>query len=196
MTGAVKDCEDIVDVFFGQPVNSVTALAFLVAGLLIVSRTGLTWVGIASMANGVGSFLFHGPMPPLSEWLHDVTLAWLLLVVASWGRPWETWARLPGLAALALVIAIPGTGDPIGVVLAAAAVVSLLTRDRSAATIAPVALLVVAAIIGRLGTTGGPLCDPTSIWQPHGLWHLGAAAALTWWSLATGASPTRQTQDG
>ena len=40
------------------------------------------------------------------------------------------------------------------------------------------------AVVGRLGATGGPLCDPGSWLQPHGLWHISAAAALGWWAVA------------
>jgi hypothetical protein len=47
----------------------------------------------------------------------------------------------------------------------------------------PLALLAVVAVIGRLGATGGPLCDPDSLWQPHGLWHVGAAVVVVWWAL-------------
>ncbi|HEU4320055.1 MAG TPA: hypothetical protein VFS66_08230 [Acidimicrobiia bacterium] len=51
--------------------------------------------------------------------------------------------------------------------------------------VGPLTLLAVVAVIGRLGATGNPLCDPASIWQPHGLWHIGAATAVTWWAVAT-----------
>ncbi len=182
--GALKDCEAVVDAFLGQPVNSLTALAFVVGGLVIVSATRHLWVGIASIATGVGSFVFHGPMPPLGEWVHDATLAWLLLVVAAHDRWWERWAHLPGLLAVAVLVAIPGAGDPVGVALAALAIALLMIEDRSWSTLGPLALLAVAAGIGRLGTTGGPLCDPESLWQPHGLWHVAAAVAVVWWALA------------
>lgn len=183
--GALKDCETVVHSFFGQPVNSATTIAFVLGGVIVMLRTEHTWVGIASIATGVGSFLFHGPMPPYGEWVHDLTLAWLLLVVASNGRSWERWARIPGLVIVSALIAIPGAGDPVGVALAALAIVLLLMQDRSARTLGPLALLAVVAVIGRLGATGGPFCDPNSLWQSHGLWHLGAAVAVTWWALAT-----------
>jgi hypothetical protein len=182
--GALKDCEAVVHALFGQPVNSATTIAFVVGGAIVIWRTEHTWVGIACVATGVGSFLFHGPMPPYAEWLHDLTLAWLLLVVASSGRPWQRWSHLPGLVIVGAVVAVPGAGDPVGVALAVFAIVSLLMQDRSMRTLGPLALLVVVAIIGRLGATGGPLCDPNSVWQPHGLWHVGAAVAVTWWALA------------
>lgn len=33
---------------------------------------------------------------------------------------------------------------------------------------------------------GLPLCEPDSIWQGHGFWHLGAAAAVTFMVLHVG----------
>ncbi len=43
----------------------------------------------------------------------------------------------------------------------------------------PATLVVtVAAVVNAAGRTGGPWCDPDSILQWHGVWHLGAAAAL------------------
>jgi hypothetical protein len=123
-------------------------------------------------------------MPPFADWAHDVTLAWLLLVVAGSGRPWERWTRLRGLVALGALIAIwPQVGDPVTVALAILALSLLLFDDRSGDTMGPMLLLAAVAIFGRLGATGGPLCDPDSILQPHALWHIGAATAVTWWAL-------------
>lgn len=181
--GPLRDCEAVVHAFLGQPVNSLTALAFVAGGVFIAVRSRHVWLGVASIATGAGSFLFHGPMPPLSEWAHDSTLAWLLLVVAGTGRRWEGSTRVPGLIAVAAICAVPGAGDPLGVILAIGAIISILTRDRSRATLAALALLAVVAVIGRLGATGGPLCDPGSVLQAHGLWHIGAAAAVVWWAL-------------
>lgn len=180
--GALRDCEAIVHAVLGQPVNSLTTIAFVIGGAVVIVRTGHLWLGIASIATGVGSFLFHGPMPSYAQWAHDASIGWLLLVVAAHGRVWERWAHLPGLLIVAAVVAIPGTADPLAVGLATVAIVALVVRDASRQTLAPLALLVTVAIIGRLGSTGGPLCDPGSIWQPHGLWHVGAATAVTWWA--------------
>lgn len=189
--GALQDCEAVVHALLGQPVNSLTTLAFVAGGTLILVRSDLRWVGIATIATGVGSFLFHGPMPPYSQWVHDLTLAWLLLVVAAHGRSWERWAHIPGLVVVAVLVVIPGAADPLGVALAALAIVLLMLSDRTMSTLGPLALLITVAIIGRLGSTEGPLCDPDSLWQPHGLWHVGAAVAVTWWALARAAPGTR-----
>lgn len=185
--GALRDCEAVVHSILGQPVNTITAFAFVIGGMVVITRTDRVWVGVATIATGIGSILFHGPMPPYSEWAHDFTLAWLLLVVASQGRTWERWTHVPGLAVLAAVIPLPGAADPVTIALASVAIVALVIQDRSRATMAPLTLLVTVAIIGRLGATGGPLCVPESVWQPHALWHIGAATAVTWWALATDA---------
>ena len=192
VVGAAADCELITEGLLGQPVNTVTTAAFLLAGLVVASRPWVRWVGIALIATGLGSFLFHGPMPPVAEWAHDVSLAWLILVVAGLGTAWERWALLPGLAGLGLLFALaPPLADPIAVGLTVFAVVSLIRRDRSAATLAPVALLAALAIVGRLGASGGPWCDPASIWQLHGLWHVGSALAVAWWAMGYSAQRWR-----
>jgi hypothetical protein len=186
--GAAADCETIGSGFLGQPVNTLTTIGLVVVGLLIViRRRDRRWVGVALAATGIGSFLFHGPMPSGSEWAHDVTLAWLLAVVAGGGTRWERPSRIPALVALGVLFALaPATGDPVAVGLTFVALISLPLRDRSAATLAPLALLAAVAVYGRAGATGGPLCEPDSLLQPHGIWHLGASIAVGWW--ATGSS--------
>jgi hypothetical protein len=144
--GVLRDCEAVADWLLGQRVNSVTALGFVVVGVVIVSRTDRLWVGTGVIATGVGSFLFHGPMPDWAQAAHDVTL-WLLV----------------GLAVLAIVD-------------------DLRHGAPWRPLVGPLVLLGSVAIIGRLGATGGPLCDPHSLLQPHGLWHLGAAIAVLWWA--------------
>jgi hypothetical protein len=183
--GAAADCESIGVGLLRQPINSLTTIAFAVAGLIIITRRpGRRWVGVALIATGIGSFLFHGPMPPGSEWAHDVTLAWLLLVVAANGSRWATWARIPGLAGIAVLFGLfPVVADPVAVALTIVALISVLRADRSAATWAAVSLLAVSGLVGRLGATNWPWCDPDSTLQLHGLWHLAAAAAVTIWAL-------------
>jgi hypothetical protein len=184
--GAEVDCEQIGTGWLGQPVNSLSALAFLVVGFFIATRRPERfWVGVAVAATGIGSFLFHGPMPAGSQLAHDVSLAWMLATVPAVGTPWDRWIVLPGLVVLgALFALVPSLTDPVFIALTAVTLVVLVRRDRSAATLGPLALLVTSAAIGRLGATGGPLCDPDSLLQPHAIWHLGAAAAVTWWALA------------
>jgi hypothetical protein len=189
--GAFGDCELIGPGILGQPVNTLTTLPFFVLGLLLVSRGGARWVGVALIATGAGSFVFHGPMPAWGEWAHDVSLAWLIATIGGRGTRWERWSRLPALLGLALVFAvIPIAADPVAVALTVVVGASILASRPPITELIPLGLLAVVAILGRLGSTGGPLCDPGSIWQLHGLWHVGAAVAVTWWAAVR---PQRET---
>lgn len=185
--GAAADCEAIAAGFLGQPINALTTLGFVVAGLVIIVRRGeMRWIGSGLIATGVGSFLFHGPMPPGNEWAHDMTLAWLVTMVAGWGTRWERYSRLPALLGIGTLFAlVPVVADPFAAVMTVVAVISVLRLDRSAAAVAPLVLLALVAVFGRLGATGGRLCDPESLFQPHAVWHLGAATAVAWWGLAS-----------
>ena len=184
--GAAADCESIGVGLLRQPVNSLTTLAFAVAGIVVMTRRPeRRWVGIALIATGIGSFLFHGPMPGGSEWAHDVTLSWLLLVVAADRSRWERWSRIPGLLTIGVFFGLlPAAADPVAVALTVVAMISVLRADRSAGTWAAVVLLAAGGGIGRLGATDWPWCDPDSMLQPHGLWHLAAAAAVAVWALS------------
>ena len=194
--GAAADCESIGGGLLRQPVNSITTLAFVAAGLWIVTRRpDRRWVGIALMATGIGSLLFHGPMPAGAEWAHDVTLAWLLLVVAGTGTGWEKPTHIPGLLVIGVLFALlPAIADPVAVGITVIAVVVRIRLDRSSHTWGALALLAVSGIVGRLGATGWPLCDPSSIFQTHGLWHVASAAAVAWWATGTDSySPSADT---
>lgn len=185
MTGAIADCERILGGFWGQPVNSVTSLAFGVAALVVARRTNRYLVAFALAGVGFGSLIFHGPMPAWGDWAHDVTLGWLLVVVAltSLDRTRFAW---PALGLLAVAIAfVPAGSDPLAVAGTAFAGVAVLTRPGWRRSVPPLVLLGAAAVFGRLCATNGPLCDPDSLFQGHGLWHIAAAGAVAWWAVAT-----------
>lgn len=193
--GALADCEALAGEFIGQPVNTITTLAFVVVGAIVIARRpDRRWVGWGLIATGFGSFLFHGPMPPAAEWTHDVTLAWLIALVGASDEPFEGLSRLPGLALLAVAFWLfPTAADPLAVGLTVIAVILILRRDRTSSALFPLLLLGVAAVLGRLGATGGPLCDPDSLFQAHGVWHMASAVAVGWWALASETTaPTRE----
>lgn len=184
--GAAADCELIRQGLLGQPVNTITTLAFVVAGGWLLRRPGARWVGVALLATGVGSFVFHGPMPEWGEWAHDVTLAWLIVVIGGLNTRWEAWSRTPSLLVIAVPVALlPALGDSIAVSATVIVLGSILLRRPTRTELAPLFLLGVVAVLGRLGATGWPLCDPESVWQMHGLWHIGAAVAVAWWTART-----------
>jgi hypothetical protein len=180
--GAAVDCEAIGSGLLGQPVNALSSLALVIAGVVVLGRD--RWVASALAATGVGSFLFHGPLAPGGEWLHDVTLAWLVLVVGSRSRGWEMRFGVAGLAAIgAIFFAAPGIADLLTAGLVIVTLLLLASESRRLDTLGPIALLAISAVIGRLGSTGSPWCDPDSVLQTHALWHVGAAVAVGWWAI-------------
>lgn len=183
--GALGDCELIRPGFLGQPMNTLTTLAFVVAGIWLLRRRSTLWIGLALIATGAGSFVFHGPMPPWGEWAHDVSLSWLIVTVGGLQTRWELWSRWPALAGLALLVALlPEVADPVAIALTVVVAGSILLKGLSRHETLALGVLGAAAVLGRLGSTGGPLCDPTSMFQPHGVWHVTAAFAVAWWAHA------------
>lgn len=215
------DCERLRDGLLAQPANAWTSVAFLlVGGWLLVRGAGLPpaqrsrvrLLAVAVAAVGVGSIAFHGPQQPGAEWLHDVTIAGLLVVVVVLGlgdlRRWTRRRTVStGLSALAvpglaLAVAPAGTTAATGI-LAAVALAAEVTVHRAAlrpavptrrrAYVTGGVLLAVAGVADLLGGTGGPWCAPGSLLQGHALWHLGTAAAVALWAGVTVAARADRT---
>jgi hypothetical protein len=178
--GASVDCERILESWWGQPVNTSTALAFVVAGILVYIR-GATLPTSGLIAGvGAGSIAFHGPMPSWGELLHDLTIGWVLVwVVLVETERRALWPYAFG--GVALLMLTPQIADPIQAVLAVAAVV-IVWRNRHPHRLWMLGLLALGGVVGRLSRTGEPWCHPDSIWQGHGFWHLASAVALALWA--------------
>lgn len=208
-----SDCEALHHGLLAQPVNAWSSLAYILVGLGLVTRwpgsepedrpTVLCTAAIVASV-GVGSLLYHGPDLPGSRWLHDLSVAGALGLVAavdvslvrarSAGHHSRTW--LAGLVIGAVVLAVaPGISVPVTATLAVLVLggeVALLRRGRRAGPSPPgrgylvgVALLTLAVAAQVLGGTGAPLCDPDTALQGHGLWHVCSALALGAWTLET-----------
>jgi hypothetical protein len=112
-----SDCEALRSGWLGQPVNCLSSLAYLVAGAYVLRRgvPDATTAAVAAAlgAVGVGSVLYHGPMPAGAELIHDGSLVALAatIAVAAWRR-----RSFPRPSALALAA------------FGAAVAVNLLTR--------------------------------------------------------------------
>jgi hypothetical protein len=210
------DCERLRDGLVAQPVNTASALAYLLAAAWLArrgarldaaSRRETLAFGLAVAAAGVGSVDFHGPGSPAARWLHDAGLCAAVSFVAvhDLARLAGTrrgvvpaWAAAAGAGGVLLALA-PGAGAAVagglGLAVAAGEVAGRGRRAgwsprRRAVWRAGVAALAVGAACWWLGRTGGPLCDPDSPLQPHAAWHLLTAAALAAWADATlGATP-------
>ena len=177
VTGAIADCERILEGFLTQPANALTSLGFIAAGLL-VARTRRHEVAAALVATGVGSFLFHGPMPPGSDWAHDTSLAWLLVAVGLSDTRLQKFSGWPAAALIGVLLGLaPGAADGLAALAAVATIAAVLWRQRTGRTFAALAVLGLGAAVGRLSATGGPWCDPDTLLQGHAFWHLAAATS-------------------
>lgn len=203
---AEGDCEAIGGPLLGQPVNTLSSLAFVVVGLwlLLRSRRGAVragWsqaaLGVAAVLAGIGSVAFHGPMPAAAPLLHDLGLVAIPVTIATTttaaararGPAHLLLATVPALAVAGLLlVASPGASNTV----AALAVLWALRTEvrawgrgvrvwtpvsRRGATVAATAFAV-AVPLHVLGGTGDVLCDAASPWQPHAGWHLLAAVAI------------------
>ena len=207
------DCEAWRPGLLHQPVNALSSLAFAVAGVWVAVRPGAgradraggaVYAG-ALVANGVGSFLYHGPGWPGSAFVHDAAIPAAVLFIAAEDvallRGWTSRRRLGAYAlglgtacsALAVLPTAAVAVTALDGTLAAAAEVTVAMavgrrrdlRGRPRPVLAPVAIafgvagLAAAAVLA--GRTGSPLCRPDSLLQGHALWHVLAAAALLGW---------------
>jgi hypothetical protein len=183
LPGAAVDCELIGAGFWGQPVNTATCLAFLIGAAYIWRKRRDPAMSLLVALVGLGSIAFHGPMPPGGEFLHDVTIVWVLawVILVETGRT-SRWALI--FLAGAVLSAIPVVANPSQALLAVGVgVVQIRSRDQRPLRLLTLGLLLGGAVFGRLSASGGPFCDPDSLWQGHGLWHIIAALALTIWAV-------------
>jgi hypothetical protein len=198
-----SDCEAWRHGLLHQPVNSLSSLAYIVAGVWIAMRPGADRAGGAVYAgavigNGIGSFLYHGPGWPGSAFVHDAAVPAVVLFIAvddvALLRGWRARRRLTGYAMLAgaagLTVAVaPGASAAVTAacgVAAVAAEAAVLIRYRrrvpARRALLPAATLLLGGLAGLAGRTDSPLCDPRSLLQGHAAWHLLTAAALVQWT--------------
>lgn len=91
MLGA-SDCEQLGTGWLVQPVNALSSLAFLPAGAWVAAQGRRTtgwrrWehaaVGAALIANGIGSFAYHGPQPGWAQVAHDGPIVAVVALLAA-----------------------------------------------------------------------------------------------------------------
>ena len=205
------DCEAIGDGVLAQPVNAISSLSFVGVGLALAIR-GLRpdrkdWqavsFGVILTAVGLGSVAFHGPQPTGSQFTHDVPIAAALLFVLTFDLVLlGVLRRMAPAFSLALVatsvvfVLAPEAGAVATGLFAVGAVVGeILIFRRKASHLddrtlrrrdgAVAAILLGALVAYWLGRTGSVVCDPDSILQLHGLWHVLAATAFGVWGFTT-----------
>jgi hypothetical protein len=114
-----SDCEALHDGWLAQPVNALSSIAYIVAGTYVLRRggPGTPALALALGVVGVGSVLYHGPVPPGAELAHDGSIVALAVAVPiAWRRRWLRWppaAALVAGAAAIVVNLLTRTGAPL-----------------------------------------------------------------------------------
>ncbi|BCI52369.1 hypothetical protein NIIDNTM18_16470 [Mycolicibacterium litorale] len=121
-----SDCERIVDGALAQPTLTVTSLAYVVAGMVVLWwamrwRAPLTVIAAAVLvAVGVGSVAYHGPQPSWAKLAHDVPIVaagvvYAVIFARSERAQWRSvWAPAAGIFALGLAAYAAGrSGSPL-----------------------------------------------------------------------------------
>lgn len=186
---AAGDCERCRPGPIAQPVNAVSSLAFVAAGVPLVRdpRPLTRAVGWAAVAAGLGSVAYHGPGTGAGRYAHDASLLALLGVMAlddtgraaGWTPSTAAVATVPVLAAVGAHPGLTDGAQPLAGALAVAAGVARSVRIHDGAgPRAGLAVLGAGALLHALGRTGEPLCRPDSRLQPHAVWHGAAALAV------------------
>jgi hypothetical protein len=113
-----SDCEALHDGLLGQPANSLSSLAYVVAAGYVLRRGGPRGPALALALVGVGSVLYHGPMPPGADLVHNGSLIAVPLAAVGVAARRHSFPRPPALALAALaagaaVNVLARTGAPL-----------------------------------------------------------------------------------
>jgi len=204
------DCEVRDSWLFAQDVNAWSSLAYAAVGAVAlavvaarrsVSRAFLAF-GALAVLEGVGSMLYHGGSGDLAQYFHDVPLVGLVGFIAGWhvGRlrpgsdagPAALIGLLVGIAGGAAVSAAGLTSAVAGVLGAVIVIAEVVARRRRLTAVWNLPLVVLTAIAGFTWVAGRgdtALCDGTSLFQWHGVWHvLSALLLLAWFDRALEAT--------
>jgi hypothetical protein len=200
------DCELLRDGLLAQPVNAVSSLAYVAAGVWVWSRardtrgtdrTAAFVFGAALAAVGVGSVAYHGPQPAGARWVHDASILaapwWIALHNTATRRAWRPSSAgriyAVGLAALGALVGVrPDVGPALTALLAGAAIATeavarpAVDDQRRRAQVLVSVLLAAGFGAFVFGRTDASLCRPTSLLQGHAAWHALTAAAMAAWA--------------
>lgn len=112
-----SDCEALRDGWLGQPVNTLSSLAYVVAGAYVLRRSGPRASALALTAVGAGSVLYHGPMTAGAGVAHDGSIVVLAVTIPlAWRRRSLRWPRVSAAIAGGAAIAVnvlTRTGAPL-----------------------------------------------------------------------------------
>lgn len=206
-----SDCERVRSAFPGQPVATWSSLAFCLVGVVVAARAArfpdradrLRAFAFAALVvvTGLGSVAYHGDGGATGRWLHDASfLATLWFMAVDDWRPsgrWSTRRIAWGVGGGAVVVLLPVAASLTNPTLAALGLILAVSEARAWGERSPGArralagaavLAAAAGLVYVLSRTDGPLCDPDSLLQGHGLWHALVAASLGFWAGAAFSS--------
>jgi hypothetical protein len=144
-----SDCEHIGQGLLGQPVNALSSLAYVLAGILLLrralasrssQRVVLAVYATTVVAVGFGSVVFHGPIPSWGRFVHDLSIASVLAFVIGYdvalvrgatvraGLAW--FGGLLGASAIVLAVS-PDATNPLDSILVVAAIIAEVAVARS-----------------------------------------------------------------
>lgn len=189
------DCELIGAGLVAQPTGAWTSLAFFAVGAWMLTdrameRVGRAVFGISLLAVGAGSFLGHADATDWGRELDSLAIKLMLIAfllfplyrLRSWSPAALTAAWLGTAAtATAVQLLIASSANLLLVLLGAGAFILALQAARADAAGwlgAGLGLLGGGALLWWLGRDGGPWCSAEASLQPHGLWHILAAAGI------------------
>jgi hypothetical protein len=206
-----SDCEHIGHGLLAQPINTLSSVAYVLAGALLLwravaarssARTACTLYALTVIGVGVGSAAFHGPMPAWGHFAHDLSIAAVLALVIGYdvalarGATVERGLVIFGVltgASVVVLAAWPDAANGPDALLVAVAIAAELAMARSPAGgvtigariwIVGAAVLTIAALLNALGRTDGPLCHADSPVQLHAAWHVATAFVLWLYGVA------------
>ncbi len=81
---AASDCERVRPGLIGQPANTASSLAFVLAAVPLWRRGG-AWKSVAAALafEGLGSVAYHGPGGRAAKFVHDIGILGLLVALAG-----------------------------------------------------------------------------------------------------------------
>ena len=201
------DCETRIDTW-GQPVLFASSAAYIVAALFVlwwahgrdnplkpVARSQVWVYVIGLVAAGLGSLDYHGPAYGPEPLLHDGGLAIALVAALAIDLGALDLPRLRRgvwvftVVAVGVIAFVPSISPLLAAVAGVALVITEIQiyrrglRNRGPALYAGLACLAVGVAVFALSRTGGPLCEPDSLFQGHALWHVLTATALALWAV-------------
>lgn len=205
---ALADCEAVRSWLGTQPVNTASSMSYLAAAGVLLrwwwrgAGSGWLVLAVGLAAQSAGSAASHAGAGLVGATLHDAALVAIVAYLGGWhaGRALRPSSDITPAVSLVVAAAfvpfaaVPGaTNAVVGLALAVVLGGEVVARRCGLTPVLDLRLALVASVAVLAwwtGQTGGALCRPGSLLQPHALWHgLSAATVALWAHRAMAALP-------